>query len=78
MQAYIDANSSEEDAYDEHGNRIDFVDLVTKAGHGQCLRALYRILFERKNPKKNVVWIYGVPNSGKTSLIELLQTIFCC
>ena len=78
MQEYIESNSSEQDAYDAQGQLIDFVDLVNRAGHGQVLEALYQVLFERLDPKINVVWIYGVANSGKTTLIEMLHRIFCC
>ena len=55
----------------------DYIKRVQDAGHGECLEAIYRILFERKDTKKNIVWLYGAPNSGKTTLIKHLETIFC-
>lgn len=39
--------------------------------------AVYRIFFERKNKKKNCVWLLGERNSGKSTFIELLAEIFC-
>jgi len=55
----------------------DYISLIEKSGHLLCLQAIYRIFFERKDPKKNLVWIHGEPNSGKSSLIQILKEIFC-
>jgi len=70
MQMYLDDNPLPDDG-------TDYVKLISRAGHQECLDAIYRIFFERKDPKKNLVWIHGAPNSGKTSLIKALETIFC-
>ena len=71
MQIYLDENPIPDDG-------TDYCELISRAGHKDCLDSIYRIFFERKNPKKNLVWIYGAPNSGKTSLIRTLESIFCC
>ena len=68
-----------------HNYTLDHIDdeiknpkkLIFDAGHGEVVKALYRILFERKDPKKNIVWIYGAPNSGKTTIINMLEEMFC-
>lgn len=71
MQIYLSENQLPDDG-------TDYIKLVSDAGHGECLDAIYRLFFERKDTKKNLVWLYGVSNSGKTTLIKHLETIFCC
>ena len=63
---------------DEVDNGTDYIKLISDVGHGDCLEAIYRIFIKRKDPKKNLVWLYGAPNSGKTTLIKHLEAIFCC
>ena len=72
MQIYLDEHQDEVD------NGIDYIKLISDAGHRDCLEAIYRIFIKRKDPKKNLVWLYGAPNSGKTTLIKHIETIFCC
>ena len=72
MQEYIDNNSKPED-----NDGTNYVEKIKGAGHGKCLDAIYRIFFKRKDPKKNLVWLYGAPNSGKTTIITHLEKIFC-
>lgn len=72
MQEYIDNNSKPED-----NDGTNYVEKIKGAGHGKCLDAIYRIFFKRKDPKKNLVWLYGTPNSGKTTMITHLEKIFC-
>jgi hypothetical protein len=57
---------------------VDYVEKLRVAGHGKCVEAIYRIFITRADPKKNLVWLYGAPNSGKTTLIKHLEAIFCC
>jgi uridine kinase len=70
MQGYLENHPLPDDG-------TDYINMIANAGHGKCLEAIYRIFFERKDPKKNLVWLYGAPNSGKTTLIKHLETIFC-
>ena len=70
MHIYLDENPLPDDG-------TDYVKIIRDAGHGECLDAIYKIFFERKDPKKNLVWLYGKANSGKTSLIKALEKIFC-
>ena len=50
---------------------------VVNAEHGGCLIALNNVWFKRADPKKHLVWLYGMRNSGKSSLIKYLEKIFC-
>ena len=68
---YLDANQLPDDG-------TDYIDMIRKAGHLECLEAFYRICLERKDPKKNLLWLYGAPNSGKSTFINHLASIFCC
>ena len=50
---------------------------ITDAGHGKILRSVYRLLIaERGKTKKHVIWIYGEPNAGKSTIIRMLRKIF--
>ena len=70
MQHYLDEHELPDDG-------TDYIQLVEQAGHGECLEVIYQIFFQRKDPKKNLVWLHGTPNSGKTTLIKYLEAIFC-
>ena len=56
----------------------DPVAAVENAGHSEFLRAVYEVFFERKDPKKHLVLLYGKLNAGKSSFIKMFQSIFSC
>ena len=72
MQIYIDENSNADDF-----DGTDYIAIFEHQGQLKCLEAIYKIFFERKSHKKNLVWLYGPPNTGKTTLIKALEQIFC-
>ena len=72
MHSYLEEHQDKVDASN------DYIKKITDAGHGDCLEAIYNIFIKRKDAKKNLVWLYGAPNSGKTTLINHLEAIFCC
>ncbi len=56
----------------------DPVKAIDDARHGEVLRAVYSIFFERKDPKKHLVWLYGRRNTGKSTFIKLFESLFSC
>ena len=52
--------------------------LVESAGHEACIQTVFNTFFDRNDTKKNVVYIHGIASSGKTTFIELIESIFHC
>ena len=40
------------------------------------LEAVDRVFFQRKEPKKRLIWVYGEKNSGKSTFVDCLGEIF--
>jgi hypothetical protein len=49
---------------------------IKEAGHLPLVHACADLFFIRSNPKKRLVWIHGPRNTGKSTFIELMETIF--
>ena len=51
--------------------------VLNAAGHGRWLRSVFRLLLRRGGDnKRNVCWITGAPNSGKSEFIRRVHPIF--
>ena len=59
-----------ENNFEEAKKRID------KSDHGKFIKNICRVLIKNTEKKCNTVWIQGVPNSGKSTFLELLGDIF--
>ena len=57
---------------------LNCLKVIADAGYGPCLAQLVVWLFRRKATKRNLFWIRGPPNTGKTDFLKRLKNIFCC
>ena len=70
LKKFVEANKTDK-------SPLQCLRLVNKAhGHARAVRGLYRILLSGQDYKKHVVWLNGVPNSGKSQLIKRAFGIF--
>jgi len=42
----------------------------------QVVKAIFSVFVVRENKKRRAVWLYGAPNSGKTTISAMLDMIF--
>ena len=52
--------------------------MISYAGHLDCVVKVHDVLFARQDSKKHVVWLLGVPSSGKSKFCEQLSKILNC
>jgi len=55
----------------------DCLEVIRQAGHISFVQACADILFtSQSNPKERLVWLVGPCNTGKSSFVRLMETIF--
>jgi hypothetical protein len=59
-----------------HISGKECLEVISKAGHLEVLTNCHDVFFKRKDKKKRLVWLYGPRNTGKSSFIALMETIF--
>ena len=49
---------------------------MEKSGHVAFLDSFVEYAILRTEAKRGAVWLHGAPNSGKTTLLKMLEEIF--
>ena len=49
---------------------------VNEAGHGEILLKFHELFFQRKDPKKRLLWLFGPQNTGKSTFIGMIEEMF--
>lgn len=68
------SNRLKEDAVEDHLTES----YLREIGYWEVVSAFYQVIVKRPHKKVNCVWITGPPNTGKTTLSEMLEEIFIC
>ena len=50
--------------------------IIEKSGHQEFIDQFVKYCILKKEKKRGAVWLYGAPNTGKTSIIAYLKEIF--
>lgn len=51
---------------------------IEQSGYAHVIRAISSVVLERKHEKRRAVWIHGLANTGKSTILNMLQRIFIC